>query len=149
MKVILTEDIKTLGKRGAIVNVSDGYAKNFLFPKKSALLATDATIANEKERVKIETVKYAKILGKAQELATTLEGKSVSIKMKAGNEGKLYGTVTAKEISTAVKEQLGYDVDRRKIHVDSAIKLLGQHPVSFKLHPEVNVTVNVDVQSVG
>jgi len=146
MKIILTDDIKTLGKRGAIVNVNDGYARNFLFPKKLAVVASDSALAHEQERMKHEKVKNAKLLGSAKEMAATLEGKVVTLTSKSGSEGKLYGKITSKEIAEAVKKQLNYEVDRRKIHIDDAIKSLGEYPVSFKLHPEVAVTVKIKVE---
>lgn len=145
MKVILTQDVKDVGKRGEIVNVSDGFARNFLFPKKSAVVATETALKHEEDRVKIEKAKYEKILSHAKEVAKTLEGKTVVLKSKAGKEGKLYGTITAKEVAAAVKEQLGHDVDKRKIHLDDHIKTLGHHHVSFKLHPEVTAKVTIQI----
>lgn len=149
MKVILTEDVKSIGKRGEVKSVSDGYARNFLLPQKYAVLATDAALEHEKERMRVEAIKYAKILGSAKETATTLEGKSVTIKSKAGTEGKLYGKITPKEVAAAIKEQLGHEVDRRKIHLDEDIKALGQFPVSFKLHPDVTVSITVKVEQIA
>ncbi|MBC7474260.1 MAG: 50S ribosomal protein L9 [Candidatus Sericytochromatia bacterium] len=148
MKVILTDDVKAVGKRGEVKVVSDGYARNFLLPQKYAVLATDATLAHEKSRMKMEEIKNAKILGSAKESAATLEGKTITIKSKAGSgsEGKLYGKITTKEISAAIKEQLGHDVDKRKVHLEDDIRVLGDHSVSFKLHPEVTVTVTVKVE---
>lgn len=146
MKVILTDDLKSLGKRGAVVNVTDGYARNFLFPKNLAVVASDAAVKNEKEKIRLAQIKDAKLLAGAKEEGVKFEGKSVTVTSKAGTEGKLYGKITAKEIAVAIKEQLNYEVDRRKIHIEEEIKSLGQYPVSFKIHPEVNVTINVKVE---
>ena len=147
MKVILTEDVKALGKRGAIVNVSDGYARNFIFPKKLGIVASDAALAHEQERIKQEKVKLAKILAEAKEVAAKLGGQAVILKAKSGEHGKLFGAITAKEVAVAVKEQLKYEVDKRKIKMEDNIKTVGENPVSFKLHPEVTVTVKIRVES--
>lgn len=149
MKVILTKDVKSVGKRGEVKSVSDGYARNFLLPKGVAVVASDSALSHEKERLKIEAAKFAKILDSAKTTASGLEGKSVTIKSKAGNEGKLYGKITSKEIADAVKEQLGYEVDKRRIHVEDDIKKLGSYSISFKLHPEVVVHVTVNVEAIA
>jgi large subunit ribosomal protein L9 len=149
MKIILTDDIKTLGKRGAVVSVSDGYARNFLFPKNLAIVASDAALQNEKEKMKQADIKNAKLLSGAKEEAAKFDGQSVTVKSKAGNEGKLYGKITTKEIAAAIKEQLNFTVDRRKLQMDEEIKNLGQYPVSFKLHPEVSATITVKVEQEG
>lgn len=148
MKVILTQDVKSVGKRGEVKNVSDGYARNFLLPKRVAVVASDSALSHEQDRLKTEASKFAKILDSAKVTATELEGKSVIVKSKAGKEGKLYGKITSKEIADAVKEQLGHDVDKRRIHIEDDIKTLGSYPISFKLHPEVVVTVTVNVAAV-
>lgn len=146
MKVIFTQDVKSVGKRGEVKNVSDGYARNFLIPKGVAVVASDAALNHEKDRLKIEAAKFAKILDSAKETASGLEGKSVTVKEKAGESGKLYGKVTSKEIAEAVKSQLGYDVDKRRIHVEDDIRKVGTYSISFKLHPEVVVHVTVNVE---
>ncbi|MFN8671642.1 MAG: 50S ribosomal protein L9 [Candidatus Sericytochromatia bacterium] len=148
MKVILTQDVKSLGKKGDIVNVSEGYANNALFPKKAAVPATDSAVKNQAEKDKVEKVKEAKLLAQAKELAEKLSSKPVIMKSKAGNEGKLYGTITAKEVAVEVKNQLGYDIDKRKIHIDDHIKVLGSHIVHFKLHPQVSVNVTIKVEEI-
>lgn len=146
MKVIFTQDVKAVGKRGEVKNVSDGYARNFLIPKGVAVLASDSALNHEKDRLKTEAAKFAKILDSAKETATGLEGKSVTVKQKAGENGKLYGKVTSKEIADAVKAQLGHDVDKRRIHVEDDIRKVGSYDISFKLHPEVVVHVTVNVE---
>lgn len=147
MKVILTKDVKSVGKRGEVKSVADGYARNFLLPKGVAVLASDSALNHEKDRLKTEASKFAKILDSAKITATGLEGKSVTIKSKSGKEGKLYGKITSKEVADAVKEQLGHDVDKRRIHIEDDIKTIGSYPISFKLHPEVIVSVTVNVES--
>lgn len=142
MKVILLTDIKGVGKKDQIINASDGYAKNFLIPKKMGVEATPANLRKlENEKADIEAKQLAE-LNAAKELATEIEKKTVTIKVKIGNNGKLFGAVTNKEIGTALKEQTGLDIDKKKIVTD-AIKTMGEKEVTIKLHP--NVTANLKV----
>jgi len=145
MKVILLEDVKALGKKGEIVDVSDGYARNFILPKKKGVEASAANLntlklkkAND-EKVAIENLENAKALGEK------LTKAAVEIKIKAGEGGKLFGAISSKEIAAAVKEQHGLEIDKKKIVLDEPIKELGSHSVKIKLHKDVtaNVTVNV------
>lgn len=146
MKVILTQDVKSIGKKGDVVNVSEGYANNFIFPKKVGVPATEAAVKTQAEKDKSEKAKEAKVLAHAKELAEQLSTKIVVIKAKAGNEGKLYGTITSKEVAVEVKNQLGYDVDKRKIHLDEHIRVIGNHTAYFKLHPQVTAKVTISVE---
>lgn len=145
MKVILLEDVKALGKKGEIVDVSDGYARNFILPKKKGVEASAANLntlklkkAND-EKVAIENLENAKALGEK------LTKAAVEIKIKSGEGGKLFGAISSKEIAAAVKEQHGLEIDKKKIVLDEPIKELGSHSVKIKLHKDVtaNVTVNV------
>ena len=145
MKVILQEDVKSLGKKGEIVNVSDGYARNFIIPKNKGVEATSANLntlklqkANE-EKVALENLENAK------ELAKELENAAVEIPIKVGEGGKLFGSVSSKEIAAAIKEQHQLDVDKKKIVLDEPIKELGVHTVKIKLHKDVSAQVNVQV----
>ncbi|MEW6118069.1 MAG: 50S ribosomal protein L9 [Nitrospirota bacterium] len=147
MKVILKEDVKDLGHIGEMLSVKDGYARNFLIPRGLAVEANPKNIkALEHERRKIqELVKKAK--AGADELASKLSGKTVTIKAKAGEEDKLFGSVTSMDIAEALKKE-GFDIDRKKIVLDDPIKRLGSYTVSIKIHPEVSAQLTVQVEKV-
>ena len=145
MKVILLEDVKSLGKKGEIVNVSDGYARNFVLPKKLGLEATSKNL-NDLKLQKANEEKVAKqILDDAKELAAKVEAGKVEVKIKVGEGGRTFGSVSTKEIAVAVKEQMGYDIDKKKIQLKDAIKALGTHVVPVKLHPKVTAELKVIV----
>ena len=144
MKVILLQDVKGQGEKGELVNVSDGYARNFLLPRNLAMIA-DAQAMNEL-RNKEASVQYHKEMDKkaAEEAAETLKGKTVIIKARAGQKGKLFGAVTTKEVSEAIKNQLGVTVDRRKINMND-IKTFGTFTAEIKLLQGVMASVTVEV----
>ena len=144
MKVILLQDVKGQGKKGELVNVSDGYARNFLLPRGLAMIA-DAQAMNEL-RNKEASVQYHKEMDKkaAQEAAEQMKGKTVVIKARAGQKGKLFGAVTTKEVSDAIKTQLGVTVDRRKITMND-IKAFGTYTAEIKLLQGISVSVTVEV----
>ena len=145
MKVILLEDVKSLGKKGQIVNVSDGYARNFVLPKKLGLEATSKNL-NDLKLQKANEEKVAKqILEEAKELAKKVEAGKVEVKIKVGEGGRTFGSVSTKEIAIAVKEQMGYDLDKKKIQLKDAIKTLGTHMVPVKLHQKVTAELKVIV----
>ena len=145
MKIILLQDVKSLGKKGEIVNVSDGYARNMILPKKLGVEATgknlnDLKLQNQHaEKVAEENLEAAK------ELAKDLEDKIVEVKIKSGKDGKTFGSVSTKEIAAAVKEQLGLELDKKKMVVNDGIKALGTYEVPIKLHPKVTATLKVKV----
>jgi len=144
MKVILIEDLKGKGKAGDIVNVSDGYARNFLFPKK---LAKEATKQNlNAAQIALEATRHKRAVEKAdaQEKAEALAGKTLTIKAKHGGNGKLFGAITAKEIAAALREQEGVEVDKKKINAPT-IKELGEYPFSVKVYAEVSTDMKVNV----
>ncbi len=144
MKVILLTDIKGVGKKDQTINASDGYAKNFLIPKKFAVEATPANV-KKLERQKAEEAAQAQAeLEAAQALAKELEKEPVTISVKTGGNGKLFGAVTNKEIGAAIKQQRNIDVDKKKIVADP-IKVLGEEEVSIKLHTNVTAKVKVIV----
>lgn len=146
MKVVLLQDVKGKGKKDEIVNVSDGYARNFLIPKGLAVEASGAVLNEVKNREAAKAHKAAVELAEAKETAEKLEGVVVKIKAKSGAEGaKLFGSVTAKDIGDALEEQHGITVDRRKINLDEPIKKFGTYEVTVKLHPSVAGTINVVV----
>lgn len=146
MKVILNKDVKELGKSGALVDVSEGYARNFLFPRQLAAEATPAAMKQWEERKKAEQRKEERLLAQAQELGKELESTQVVLKAKSGEGGKLYGTITTKEIAQAITKQTKHDVDKRKIDLPEHIKTLGTHNFTLKLHPKVTVAMKVSVQ---
>lgn len=142
MKVILTQDVKGQGKKGQLVDVSDGYARNFLLPKK---LAVEANASNMSELRNAETkkrIQEEKELAAAKETATKLEGCMVKIQRTSGADDKLYGSVSSKDIAEALSEQYGIDIDKRKIVLDDAIKAYGSYTVTVKLHTAVSGKIN-------
>lgn len=145
MKVILLEDVKSLGKKGEIVNVSDGYARNFVLPKKLGVEANSVNM-NDLKLQKANADKVAQEqLEAAQELAKVLETKEVVVKMKSGEGGRTFGSISSKEIATAAKEQCGLELDKKKIQLPEAIKSLGVYEVNVKLHTKVTGKLKVKV----
>lgn len=145
MKVILLEDVKSLGKKGEIVNVSDGYARNFIIPKKKGVEATSANLNTLKLQKANEEKVAQENLEHAQALAKELEKASVEIRIKVGEGGKLFGSISSKEIAAALMEQHQLEVDKKKIVLDDPIKELGEHTVKIKLHKDVSAQVIVQV----
>ncbi len=145
MQVILLQDVKSLGKKDEIVTVSDGYARNMILPKKLGVEANaknlnDLKLRNERaERIAEEQLEAAR------QLAEDLEGKTVELKIRAGEGGKTFGSVSTKEIAAAAKEQLGLDLDKKKMILSEPIKALGTYVIEIRLHPKVtgNLCVNV------
>lgn len=145
MKVILLEDVPKLGKRGNVVEVADGYARNYLLPRKLAVLATEERLEElhrEKDR---EAKKKKKELEEARRLAQMLEGATVTVVARAGEGGKLFGSVTNKEIAQAIENTFHISIDRRKIELEEPLKILGSYPVILRLHPEVQARITVEV----
>ena len=144
MKVILLEDVKGVGKKDQIINANDGYAKNFLLPKKLAVLADKNNLTKMDNIKKIEDAKKQEEYDNAVALGKEIEAKNLQMNVKLGTNGKLFGTVTNKEIAASLKEE-GIDVDKKKIVLSSPIKTLGEKEVSVKLHPKVTVTLKVTI----
>ena len=144
MQVILNKDVKGTGKAGDIVNVSDGFARNMLFPKGLATEATTANVRNLEKQKANEAAKKAEEKAAAQELAKKLEEAKVTIKTKSGEGGRLFGSITSKDIAEAAKKQ-GYDIDKKKIQLSSPIKSIGRFDIKVKLYPEVVGTLTVEV----
>lgn len=146
MKVILLEDVKALGKKGQIVNVNDGYARNFILPKKLGLEANNKNL-NDLKLKKANDEKIAQEqLEEAQDLGKKIEAGKVELAIKVGEGGRTFGSVSTKEIAAAVKEQMGYDIDKKKIQLKEAIKTLGTHNVPVKLHTKVTAELKVVVK---
>ena len=147
MKVILLQDVKALGKKGQIVEVSDGYARNAILPKKLGVEATSKNLNDLKLQNQHADKVAAENLASAKELAKTVEQQKVVIKIKTGDGGKVFGSVSTKEIAEATKAQTGLDLDKKKMQLSEAIKTLGTYEVPVKLHPQV--TAKLSVQVVG
>lgn len=145
MKVILLEDVKSLGKKGEVVNVSDGYARNFIFKKNLGLEVNGKNLNDLKLQKQNEEKVAQEHLEAAQELAKKLEAAKVELKIKTGEGGRTFGSVSSKEIAIAVKEQLGYDLDKKKIQIKEAIRTPGMHLVPVKLHQKVTAELKVHV----
>jgi len=149
MKVILLEDVTGAGSAGDVVEVKNGYARNKLLPSGIAIEASTTNMKTlEHRRTKIAAKKAAD-KEMAQEFADVIEGKQVDFTAKAGDSGKLFGSVTAHDIAEAVKEKLGYEIDRRKLLLDTPIKEIGLHEVKYRVYPEVEATINVSVAAEG
>jgi large subunit ribosomal protein L9 len=142
MKVILRKDFETLGKVGEIVKVKDGYARNYLIPKKIAYAALKGNISALEEEKKSLVIKTNQELTAAETSAVELEKVSVTIPVQVGEEEKIFGSVTTQMISDALKEK-GFDIDKRKIEMDDPIKALGIYEVNVKLHPSISTNVKV------
>ena len=145
MKVILLEDVKSLGKKGEIVNVSDGYARNMILPKKLGVEANSKNLNDLKLQNQHADKVAQENLEKAQALAKELEDKVVEVKMKAGEGGKTFGSVSTKEIAAAAKEQLGLTLDKKKMQLEEPIRSFGYVDVLVKLHTKVTGTLRVKV----
>lgn len=147
MKVILLQDVKAQGKKGDIIEVSDGYAKNMLFPKKLAVEATGKNMNDLKLQKKHADKVAQEQLEAAQQLAKDLEGKKVTVEVKAGEGGRTFGSVSTKEIAEAAKAQFSLDLDKKKMVLSEPIKTLGVHEVPIKLHPKVTAVLRVQVNA--
>ena len=147
MKVILRSDLDGLGKRGDIVDVADGHARNFLFPKGHALAASDGAIEQAGRMRKARDERDSSAREAATAIASTLVPKVITVQAKAGSEGELFGSVTSADIVTAVREQTDIELDRRQLEVDG-IKTLGQHTVTASLHSDVSFPITVDVVAI-
>ena len=147
MKVILLEDVKSLGKKGEIVNVNDGYARNFILPKKLGLGATSKNLNDLKLQKQNDEKVAQEKLDAAKALAEKIKEKSITVKIQAGVEGKVFGSISSKEIATEAKKQLNMDIDKKKIVIPDAIKSLGTYNVNIKLHKDVTATLAVKVEA--
>ncbi|WP_455519265.1 50S ribosomal protein L9 [[Ruminococcus] torques] len=146
MKVILLENVKSLGKKGEIVNVNDGYARNFILPKKLGVEATGKNLNDLKLQKNNEKKVAQENLDAAKELAAELSAGKVELAIKVGEGGRTFGSVSRKEIAVAVKDQMQLDIDKKKIQLKESIKSLGTHIVTVKLHPEVSAELKVVVK---
>jgi large subunit ribosomal protein L9 len=145
MKVILREDVKKLGSKGDVVDVADGYARNYLFPRGMAAEATKGKMKEIKEQEAKKERLAAERREEAEKLKSKIESEKFVLKVKAGEQGRLFGSVNTKDIAEAAAEK-GYDIDKRKIELDDSIKNLGVHNVNVKLYDDVTAELKVDVQ---
>ena len=145
MKVVLLQDVKDLGRKGELVNASDGYARNFLFPRKLAVEATAGRLKEIEDRKASEKNRKEMELHAAKELAEKLSKLEVLFRTKAGENGKLFGSITGKDVAEAIKAQHKIEVDKKKVVLHEAIKALGTYQVELKVYPEVSTKINVKV----
>ena len=147
MEVILLEDVKALGKKGDVVKVNDGYARNFILPKKLGLEANAKNMNDLKLQKEKKKKRQQEILEEAQSLAKEIEAKSIQLKIKTGEGGRTFGSISTKEIAVAIKEQLDLDIDKKKLQLNDPIKNMGTFTVPIKLHPKVTAELKVRVDS--
>ncbi|MDP2211158.1 MAG: 50S ribosomal protein L9 [Candidatus Aquicultor sp.] len=145
MKVILKETVGGLGRIGEVVEVARGYAQNYLVPRGMAVVATPGTLKDWEHKKATTSKRQAHELSEAQELADSIKDKEVTVEAKAGEGGKLYGSITAKEVAEAITKQLKIEVDRKKVDIAGAIKELGAHPATVKVYPGVDAVVSINV----
>jgi large subunit ribosomal protein L9 len=146
MKVLLTQDVKKIGKKGEVLEVKEGYARNFLMPNGLAVEASGNALKQVADSQRAQEKRLAKEKEEALQLAAKLENTRVILKHKAGSEGHLFGSVTSSEIAEALKQK-GFDVDKKKIALEGAIRLVGSHSAKVKLHHEVTAELTVEVQA--
>jgi large subunit ribosomal protein L9 len=144
IEVILREDIKTLGRAGEMVRVKPGYARNYLLPQGLAYEATEGNKKRIAAETRVRAVRNQAERSEAERLAATLGGVSLTLSGKAGEEGKLFGSITSQDIADALAAQ-GHTIDRRRIELDHPIKTIGEHAVAIRLHPEVHAELRVSV----
>ena len=145
MKVILLQDVKSLGKKGDLVEVSTGYARNYILPRKLGVEATGKNVNDLKLQKAHQDKVAAEQLEAARNLKTEIEKKELTLNIKVGENGKAFGAISTKELAQAVKDQFGLTVDKKKISIDEPIKTLGSHEVKVKLHPKVTAALKVKV----
>ncbi|MDO4326190.1 MAG: 50S ribosomal protein L9 [bacterium] len=145
MDVILLEDVRTLGKKGQVVSVNDGYARNFILKKKLGIEATPKALNDLKLQKANADKVAAEQLAAAKEMAAVLEKQSVTVSIKAGQGGRAFGSVSGKEIAQAITTQLGHDIDKKKIVLPEPLKTFGTHEVAIKLHKDVTAKLPVKV----
>ena len=145
MNVILRSDVKGLGKRGDVVSVTDGHARNFLLPKGLAIGASEGAVAQAAAMRKARDNKERASREAAQEVASRLGSATVSVSAKAGNEGRLFGSITSADLAKAIAAQTGIEVDKRDIEIDAPIRTVGRHSVTVRLFHDVTSTVSIDV----
>lgn len=145
MKVILLADVKSVGKKGELVDVADGYGQNFLIPKKLASVATDGAVKKRTKEAADQNSKQARELEVARAVAASLEGKPLLIKMKVGNNGKLFGSVTSADLVKAIKEQFDVALDKKAVDVPSSLRAVGTHTIKARVFKGVDAKLAVQI----
>lgn len=145
MKVILKEDVPKLGSKWSVINVAPGFARNYLFPRSLAELATESNLKNLDSKQKEQEKKKDRLKVQVKETADLLSQKNFVIKAKAGEDSKLFGTITSSQIADIVKEQTQITIEKKHINLAEPIRYLGTHKVEVKLHPEINVQLSIEV----
>lgn len=148
MKVILKEDVKSLGKKGKVCEVSDGYARNFLIPRGLAVEATQGNVQDLAHKQKQEEQRRQKEREAAVELAARIEAMEIVLQVKVGDKGRLFGSVTNKEIAEVLEKDYKLKIDKRKIELKDPIKAIGEHTVTVKLHPDVSGSLKVKIVAI-
>lgn len=145
MEVILLQDVKALGKKGDLVKVNDGYARNFILPKKLGIESNAKNLNDLKLQKAAEEKRLKELLDEAKEFAKNIEAKTLQLSIKSGEGGRTFGSISSKEIATALKSQFSLDVDKKKIQLSDPIKNIGMHTVQIKIHPQVNAELKIKV----
>lgn len=145
MKVILLKDVKNIGQEGQVIDVADGYGRNFLIPRGLAKVATEGSLTNLKHQKDVAKKKADQKLKAAMEMKAKLEANPLEIKVKAGEAGRLFGSVTSGDIADVLKQKTQCSIDKRKIELKENIKMLGVHSVTIKLHRDITATLKVKV----
>jgi len=148
MKVILLKDVKTLGKEGDLVNAKDGYARNFLFPKKLAVEANDSNMKKWEGQKASDKAKIEEEIKEANMLKNKLEGVTLSMKVKGGSAGKLFGSITSADIASALASKHKIEFDKRKIDLKQNIKTTGTFNIDIKIYPEITASLKVNVETI-
>lgn len=147
MEVILLQDVKSLGKKGDVVKVNDGYARNYILPKKLGLEANKQNLYDLQQQKAAEEKRQKEILDEAKEFCKQLEKITVKLSIKVGEGGKTFGSISTKEIATAIKEQFDIEIDRKKLQISAPIKTTGSFEIAVKLHPQVTADLKVVVEA--
>lgn len=147
MKVLLQQEVKKLGKKGDIIEVSEGYARNYLLPQKLAVEATNTTVNLANQQKAAEARKQQRMLDEAKLLAAQISKLEVTVAVKTGEGGKLFGSVTSKDIADAIQTQYNIEIDKRKIELKDNIKAVGTYPVTIKIHPEVSAQIEISIKA--
>lgn len=148
MKVILLSDVKDIGKKDDIVNVSDGFARNYLFPRKWAQEASDGAVRVIERRREAERKRESDARAEAEKMVAKLKGRVVTLKAKCGEKGRLYGSVTAQEAAAAIKEQYDFDIDKRKVVIKDPVRALGDYEISLHVYPAVHAHMILRVKNI-
>lgn len=146
MKVILKEDVRKLGKKNTVVEVSDGYARNYLFPRGLAVEGTSQNINTLKKRTEADQRRDAKLTAEAEAVKAKITGKVIHMTISAGEKGRLFGSITAAQVADALKAQYGVEIDKKNIRLESAVKALGGYPLTVKIYTGVECSMTLSVE---